>query len=215
MDALFVFWITLIGLLVLIVYLDEKRGMLRDISIALRKPYSFGRVQLAWWTMIVIASFVAVLSIGKGTPKLDPSTLVLLGISSVTTAAARVIDVSDESNRAIRRSQDEGGDWFFPDILSDAAGVSIHRLQSVLFNSVIGIWFVTAVTYNLAHPTGNIDNIMPVLKDGDLILLGLSSGTYAALKTMENKSNRSSFADSAGSDLVQDETEATGEKGVG
>jgi hypothetical protein len=101
--------------------------------------------------------------------------------------SARMIDISDEKNPNILfRSQDLGSDNFFLDILSDENGVSIHRFQSVIFNLVFGIWFILKVIHNIdsiADPSA----VMPVLTDNNLILIGLSSGTYAALKATENK----------------------------
>jgi hypothetical protein len=159
--------------------------MLKDISTANRRPYSWSRVQLAWWTVIVLASFIAIMIKYHNAPQLNQSTLILLGISGTTIAAARVIDVNDLSNTAVRH-QDENGSNFLFDILSDQDGVSIHRFQTVIFNFVFGIWFIVYVILHLT--TSSIDCIMPVIEQNNLILLGLSSATYAFLKTTENKS---------------------------
>lgn len=198
------FWIPFVFLLITIVFLDRKYGMLRDITQPDPKPYSWSRVQLAWWTLIILSAFIAVVWTKGQVPNLYYSTLVLLGISAITTAAARMIDVSDQANNLIvqRNSRQDG---FIIDILSDQNGVNVHRLQSVAFNLVFGIWFISTVLHNLADAadicsiykgqpdllaqcTQNpLDFIMPALSDNNLILLGLSSATYAAMKTTENK----------------------------
>jgi hypothetical protein len=64
--------------------------------------------------------------------------------------------------------------------------VSIHRLQTVILNFVFGLWFVNAVLCNMQCGI-ELNLIIPHLNNNSLILLGLSSGTYAALKTTENK----------------------------
>lgn len=201
------FWIIFAILLFFIILFDKKYCMLRDISKAQgHQPYSWARVQLAWWTVIVLSSFIAILW-GKGlAPTLHSSTVILLGISAATTATARVIDVSDEEKN-IRRHQDGFGKNFFLDILSDENGVSVHRFQTVVFNALFGIWFIQAVLHNLmldcSAYKGDVNAlklcnedilnyIMPDISNNNLILLGLSSATYAALKMTENTTAKSS-----------------------
>ncbi len=194
MYPFFWFWFSLVVLTLLILFFDVKYSLLRDTSTALHKPYSFARVQLAWWTIIIFSSLIAILTLKAGIPTFSESILVLLGISSATTAAARVIDVADQKNTDIVPIQNGESENFLLDILSDGNGVSMHRFQTVVLNIIFGIWFVCAVLdhftqflNNVSYFTGNISNILPVLDSNNLILLGLSSGTYAALKITENK----------------------------
>jgi hypothetical protein len=56
-----------------IIYLDKKCLLLKDTSTAGRRPYSWARVQSAWWTVIVLASMAGIM-ITKGIPTLDVST---------------------------------------------------------------------------------------------------------------------------------------------
>jgi hypothetical protein len=181
------FGIVLLLMLILVIFFDRKYAMLRDTSTAAKKPYSYSRMQLAWWTVIVLSAFIAIFIVKCDVATLDRSQLILLGITTATIAAARLIDNSDEKNPAVLvRNQDLGSDNFMLDILSDENGVSIPRFQAVVFNLVFGIWFILKVMHNIdiiADPSA----IMPVLSDNNLILIGLSSGTYAALKTTENK----------------------------
>jgi hypothetical protein len=165
---------------------------LRDNSTATKKPYSFSRVQIAWWTIIVLAAFISIIITTKGTvPTFDSSTLILLGISSGTLATASAIDAATKANAAISAntiSQNSEGISLLHDILTDNNGVNIHRLQTVIFNIVFGVWFIVEFTHNMNHAsTMSIDELIPKITDNNLILLGLSSGTYAALKTLENK----------------------------
>lgn len=183
------FWIVLVVLSLLIIICDRKYYMLRDISSATPPPYSLSKVQLAWWTVIILSSFIAIFWQEKNIPTLDSSTLILLGISAATTAVSRVIDVSDQSNPLVKRHQDLGGANFLLDIISDQEGPCIHRFQAIVFNLVFGIWFITQVAGNLqtCHDPACISAIMPIVADNNLLGVGLSSGTYAAMKTMENR----------------------------
>ena len=181
------FWIIFIFLLVAIIFFDEKYAMLRDISLASSHPsYSWSRVQLAWWSVIILSCFITVLVIRGEAPTLDISTVILLGISAATITAARAIDISDiEKTNSIRHQNDTGKN-FLLDILSDESGVSIHRFQTLVLNMSFGIWFIYAFLHNLIHGAAT-NNLIPIISQNNLILLGLSSATYAALKTTENK----------------------------
>jgi hypothetical protein len=193
-------------LLAAIHYFDKRSCLLRDISKAKsHQPYSWSRVQLAWWSSIILSCFITVFWSKGVPPTLDSSTIILLGISTGTTAMARTIDVSDmERLGRIRRHQDDFGKYFLIDIMSDETGVSIHRMQTVLFNAVFGIWFIYGFLHNLSANDCNlyinspdwfaacnkdhIDYLIPPISQNNLILLGVSSAAYAALKTTENPS---------------------------
>ena len=149
------FWVIFLVLLVIFIFCDIKYGLLRDTSQAKPQPYSWGRVQLAWWTIIIFSAFAGIFWKTGDLPDLQYSTIVLLGISAATTTTARMIDVSDQAN-ALVRHQDQRTGSFFLDIVSDQKGVSIHRFQTILFNAVFGIWFITQVLDKLAGCTGGI-----------------------------------------------------------
>lgn len=189
------FWVPFIILFMAVSICEHRWCMLRDTSAARPQPYSWARVQLAWWTIIILSSFIAVLWRSNVAPTLTGSALVLLGISSLTTAAARLVDVSDEISTGLTRHQDEKSETFFLDILSDQNGVSISRFQTVVFNLVFGLWMITKVVNNLGpitvgSPANAINGVIPVIEPNNLILLGLSSATYAALKITENKEKK-------------------------
>jgi hypothetical protein len=82
--------------------------------------------------------------------------------------------------------RNEDGQNFFLDILSDKNGLSMHRFQAVALNFVIGLWFIYKVFENIKNQT-NSNNIIPDIDQNNLILLGLSAGTYVVLKSGENK----------------------------
>jgi hypothetical protein len=205
----FQFWALFAILTACVVVCDRKYNMLRDLSKASPRPFSWSRVQLAWWTVIILTAFTTVIIQTGHAPNLHHSTLVLLGISAGTTAVARVIDLGDQQNPLIFRHQDIKTSNFFLDILSDQNGISIQRFQAVIFHAVFGIWFMASVLGNLGDPgfciadfakgdpnlaqclLHSTDFLIPIVSDNNLILLGLSSATYAALKVTENKGTAS------------------------
>jgi hypothetical protein len=205
----FQFWALFAILTACVVVCDRKFNMLRDLSKASPRPYSWSRVQLAWWSVIIITAFTSIIIQTGHAPNLHHSTLVLLGISAGTTAVARVIDLGDQQNGLIFRHQDIKTNNFILDILSDQSGVSIQRFQAVLFNTIFGIWFISSVLGNLGDPSfcmsdfakgdpnlancllHSTDFLIPIVSDNNLILLGLSSATYAALKITENRGTAS------------------------
>jgi len=186
-----IFAIIFILLIILFGWLNTKYNLLKDNSTAIKKPYSYARVQLAWWTIIILSSFIAIFITKGNLPILDDSLIILLGISSVTTATAALIDASDQNKPASTIIQNQESEGFFLDILSDANGVSIHRLQALLFNIVIGIWMMYTVTVGLKSCVSTasvcINTIIPIIDTNKLLLLGVSAATYAGLKTKENK----------------------------
>lgn len=205
----FTFWALFLLFTAGVIVCDRKFNMLRDLSKASPRPFSWSRVQLAWWTVIILSSFTTIVLLTGHAPNVPSSTLVLLGISVATSTAARVIDLNDQSSPLVFRHQDIKSANFFLDILSDQNGISVQRFQSVIFNAVFGIWFMSAVLGNLHDPNfcltlfakgdpnlaqcllHSTDFILPVVTDNNLILLGLSSATYAALKITENKATAS------------------------
>jgi len=191
------FWITF-AVLAAVMYLFEKKfGMLCDQSSGTSHPYSWSRVQLAWWTLIILSSFIAIFfARDYQLPDLWPSTVILLGISGATTVAARTMDVSD-INAGVARHQDLGSQNFLLDILSDNNGVSIHRFQTIVFNLVFGAWFISSVLHNIGNASININSIIPDIATNNLILLGVSAATYAAMKSTENSSSTGNIQQAA------------------
>ncbi len=174
-----------------------------------KKPYSFSRTQLLWWTVIVITCFVINMAItGNIDGIIVGSSLVLLGISAGTTLAGRVIDNS-QSDASDQTHQDEPSEGFWMDILSDQNGVSIHRFQALLFNISIGIAFIVQFIASMKSATTGQVIPLPELDQASLGLLGISSGTYAALKFNENLSSKSQAPASTSTATETDSTATT------
>lgn len=80
-----------------------------------------------------------------------------------------------EASKQLRKSVSES---FFLDLLTDENGVTIHRLQCLVWNVVLGAIFLFYVYHALA---------MVELPGSLLGLLGLSSATYLGLKGSEKQ----------------------------
>lgn len=177
------FWVAMICILLILglfLYMNN-RGLLKDYSsLPLKeRPFSLSRSQLGFWTLVVSMSYIFIALVTGELAPLTSSTLVLLGISGATTAAAGIIDKNDALNAGVVRTQDVNkSEGFFTDILSDANGVSVHRFQMVVFNFILGLFFIKQVFTRLE---------MPGFDSNLLILMGLSNATYAGLKSNENK----------------------------
>jgi hypothetical protein len=164
---------------------------LRDDSALSPKPYSLARVQLWWWTVLILGSWILAYGLTGTIWPLNGTCLTLLGIGGLTTSAGRIIDNRDTAGGARHQDRDAKDEirGFFTDILSDAQGLSVHRFQLVAFNLMFGTAFLIEVFSKL--------KAFPVFDSQTLTLLGLSSGTYVAIKSMENKNAAGTGGDPA------------------
>jgi len=152
--------------------------------------FSLARTQIAFWTVIVIGSYVYVLISGSISahgltiPNLDPVNLVLLGVAAGTTVAAKAIDNSQQNSATPDKTsqQDVPSKGFLPDILSDENGISVHRLQNVIWTVVVGGIYI-AYVYSSSKADLPGKNI---ITDSMLGLMGISSAAYLGVKTTEN-----------------------------
>lgn len=150
--------------------------------------FSFSKSQFAFWTFIILISFIYIWILSGNLSSINTTALVLLGITSATITTTNLIQKSEENQASGADQQDQlrktrikpenEKSGFIEDVLSDANGISIHRLQAFVFNLIFGIAFLQSVLINYA---------MPEFSETQLILLGLSNGTYAFLKRNENK----------------------------
>ena len=169
-------------ILAVVTIFDFKYNALKDEAVAevKNKPFSFSRVQLSWWTVIVCSSFIACVFVFRELPNLDPSLLFLLGIAGGTGVASKVIDAKNFQQLSAVESA-----GFFSDILNKG---DIHRLQALIFNSAIGVWFVYQVALNLntiLTDKFTINMILPSVPNYILALLFMSNALYLGNKTSE------------------------------
>lgn len=162
------------------IYFSFWTSILKDISNAENKPYSFSRSQLMWWTLIIISTISAYYGCNNGIPEINESLLILLGISLSTTTASRIIDNTDISNNKNRHQDKNHDKVFWMNILSDENGISVHRFQAVIFNLLFGIIFMTEFISSDEHKLIAFTTLQ-------LSLMGISSAAYIGIKLNENK----------------------------
>ena len=186
-------WIGRIIIVIMVIcffFLVKKDYLIKSVGFT---KYSLSRSQLAWWTMIVICCYIALWSDSGVLVELTADTLILIGISAGTAAAAQTIDQNNKKKAPTPppetdpKTKPEEAEpvvhvyekqSFFFQVLSDKDGISIQRFQSVVFTFFIGVFFVFEVISKFE---------MPDLDPGILGLMGISSATYAGLKTNETK----------------------------
>ena len=64
----------------------------------LKRPYSLGRTQMAWWFFIILGSFVFIAVITWNLDTITGSSLVLLGIGSATALGGAMVDANKREN---------------------------------------------------------------------------------------------------------------------
>ncbi|WP_155524276.1 hypothetical protein [Burkholderia sp. PAMC 28687] len=164
-----------IATVALFVCLGAKTAMLRDVGAETTVPFqdrtfSLARTQMAWWTAIIVVSYVFEWLALGGVPPLSAQPLVLIGLYSVLGVTARGVDLS-------RRTQfPPTTPHFFKDLTSDESGVAVHRVQMLIFTIVVGLMFLNQVFTTCTMPRFDINT---------LLLLGISGATYIGFKTTE------------------------------
>lgn len=142
-------------------------------------PFSLARAQFAFWTIIIFSSFLYILfKHDYQIPAINTVNLILLGIVVSTSASAKLIDESQKKNGNL--NSDFPSEGFILDILSDKKGVSIHRLQNVLWTLAVGLIYIHYVANESTLPDET------VISDNLLLLMGISTGAYLGVKTTEN-----------------------------
>lgn len=160
----------------LFVGLVRKTSLLRDpapVPEGQQAPFSLSLFQLAFWSMLVIASYVFIWMITEELDTITGSVLALLGIGSGTALGAVLIDSGKTAPTLSRSSQ-----GFLRDLLSDERGISVYRFQLFAWTLVLGVIFCASVYDGLQ---------MPQFSTTLLGLMGLSSGTYLGFKVPEGK----------------------------
>ncbi|HVZ34891.1 MAG TPA: hypothetical protein VG963_20835, partial [Polyangiaceae bacterium] len=154
---------------------------LRDDSQQTPKPFSYSRVQLLFWTIVILSCWVGEWGESGQFWQLNETCLALLGIGGATTLAGRMIDARDAADTRVDRQKNLGtSTGFFQDILSDSQGVSVHRFQGLAFNLAYALSFALQTFQAGAKK-------FPDFEGSTLALLGISAGTYVALKATENR----------------------------
>jgi hypothetical protein len=169
-------WVLFLATLLALIVLGSGPNMLRDPlpegAIGSR-PFSLGKVQMAWWFIIVVGSYLYIWSLKGSAPELSPTLLSLMGISGATGTASMTIS-------ATQQTQFTPHSGFFQDLVTDKDGVTLHRFQMLTMTIVLGIMFIIRVASKGQLP--------PDFDGTTLGLMGISSGTYLGCKIPEKQS---------------------------
>ncbi|HYC28555.1 MAG TPA: hypothetical protein VEB42_07055 [Chitinophagaceae bacterium] len=164
---------------------DPRTNQLRPVD---ERPYSYSKVQLFWWTIIILSCFLTFYFYTGKLLAFTQTVIILLGGGLAVAVFGKAMDntqIKENDGGVPTRHQDtEGTQGFLTDILSDEGGISIHRFQAVIFNLVFGMAFLASF-FKLATAKPPqfpfIDFEM-----WQLTLLGVSSAAYLGFKSNEN-----------------------------
>jgi hypothetical protein len=187
--------------------LRDKEPAGDDVRDALQRAFSLSRFQAALWLVVVVYVYVVIfVSTGEFNGVVPESVLALLGISAGTFVSGAVIDRNrvrektteqqkldqeftkrgttndEELAREWKRLEDERtvskSEGFWRDILNNANGTGLHRLQLLVWTFVmLGVFVVYAWR---AFAMVDFDSTV-------LGLLGISAAAFAGTKTAETK----------------------------
>ncbi len=171
------FLVMLIAFVGIAVVLSRRTSLIRKAggSPGMPAPYSFSKAQQLFWFTLVLAAFVFLWMMTGEVDTLTESVLALLGVSAGTGVAAWMIDSSRNAGAAPARG-------FLRDILSDGAGLAIHRVQAAAWMLVLGVIFCVTVYRTL---------FMPQFSFTLIALMGISAGTYVGFKLPEGATRAS------------------------
>jgi hypothetical protein len=208
-DSLFVYgWgVGLLALLEILLVvgvfaLGVRTELVRDSDPQLpdfrQRPFSLGKSQLAFWTVVVIGSFLYIFfATDRYGGLMNNTVLWLLGISSGTAALSAAaggpaapsgsppaapaapppnVPAAPPPNVPAAPAPPQVHQNFFTDILSDKQGMNVHRLQMVIWTVVFGGIFVYASIKK---------GVFPAFDDQAFVLMGISSMTYVWFKRSE------------------------------
>jgi len=180
------------ALFVVQVWLAAATNLLRDplpatLAAGQQRPFSLGRCQMAFWFVLLTVAFMGVwLITGDYNNILTSQSLILLGISGATALGAVSIDGSKASAAATKAAA--GGPaaptppahiGFLDDLLTDANGLVLQRLQVFVWTWVLGVISVVSIYRNLS---------LPAFDETLLTMTGISSGVYVGFKFPEKQS---------------------------
>lgn len=158
------------------IYLANRTDLIRVGDNKSR--FSLGLIQLCFWTVVVASSYFYIWILTQEVLPVSKQTLILLGISIITTAGSKVIDFQKKTPVPVHIPSR----GFLTDISSDDTGSSVHRVQMILWTVILGIIFITRVVK---------EQKMPELDDSLLALMGISSAGFVGLKIMEKSGGSS------------------------
>ncbi len=184
------FWVMLcmIGFVICVFVVLTRSSTLLKVA-STDSQFSLAYTQIAFWTLIVIISYLYLWMSTQEYNTLTASALIIMGISTATTSGSRLISKRMQQKRlaedqSATNDQDKQGEavfirpskGFFSDLFCDDNGSSISRMQMILWTLIMGVVFIWVVIK---------EKQMPEFSDSQLLLIGISSGAYLLLKPFD------------------------------
>ncbi len=181
-DRLWLIWLATAVTALLLGWLAVKYNILKESKFPFNNLYSLSRVQIGWWTVIILGSFLHLYIYTGEFNDLTTTTMTLLGLSGATLLGASIIDSNTSqltSDNTLQPKPFESR-GFLIDILSDGKGdVNVQRFQFLVWTLALTFIFIRGVVRDLS---------MPEFGTNLLLLMGISNSIYLLLKIPENKS---------------------------
>ncbi len=173
-----IFWVIALALAWFVIIRKNLDNFLRESGSGdpKNRPYSLSRCQMLWWLILVVAAYVGIYMATGDINTINDTVLGLIGIGSLTTLGAILID----SNDTAQPNQEFKSKGLWDDLLNSKyqKGPGLHRLQLILWTGILTVMFVVSVYTKLS-----MSELSPTL----LALQGITSGTYLGFKFPENK----------------------------
>lgn len=174
------FWAGLVlalsgGMLAFILWRAKSTSMLRDGADDAGQPgtYSLARVQMAFWTVLILGGYAFLLGVCGSVDSLNASILSLMGIGAGTALGAAAVEAQHDGHAEAATAKSQG---FWRDIFHGGTSGALHRIQLIAWTGIVGLVFLRSVIAELEFP--DLDATL-------LALMGISSGTYLGFKIPE------------------------------
>ncbi|MCA9470064.1 MAG: hypothetical protein KC643_32090 [Nitrospira sp.] len=192
------FWIFVLFLGVLLGLIFTNKG----VSTLFRDPsaehlagksatFSLGRTQMGFWFFLILMTYIFIWMTTGETSSLNETAITLLGLSAITGLGSVVIgegkrskymeqikEASAEEKRILEQEIAQEEDSILKDLLTDVNGYTLYRLQNLIWTLTLGVIFICHVYHSLA---------MPEFSETQLMLMGISGGTYLGFKFPETQ----------------------------
>jgi hypothetical protein len=166
-----VWWLFAGGLLALLIWAGRASDMLRVPGDPPpgggRKAYSLARTQMAVWFYTVLIGYLFIYLVTGALDTISATVLGMMGISAATGLAATLVEVKPGGTIG------ELSEGFVLDLARETSGVSLPRVQVLVWTVVLLGIFARAIYDTLAMP--DFDATL-------LGLMGISGGTYVGFK---------------------------------
>lgn len=174
----------ILSVIILFVYVARTTNIVRDPGPSPEpgqyRPYNLGRVQMAFWFLLISISYVCLWLVTSDIDTIGPSELILVGISGFTALGAHLA-THGKVDAAPSTAGIPASKGFFRDLVSDANGYRFHRFQICAWTMLLGLIFAVTVYDDLK---------MPQFSSTLLALTGISAGTYLGFTFLETKGDR-------------------------